>query len=226
MPKFSSTYQPKRKRPSIKNVDFSKTNASKLTRLTEEQYNALNQKELLGLTKRAYELAEKRVKAINKKGLESIALQRYFGGTLPSVPTTETSIQQLRRKFASMQRFLKAKTSTAQGITKYYDSQAKRIFGPDSDEKLDHDTAKRFWDAYNEFMHQNPIYLDDSDRVRQTIARMSFWYKRDYTAEDLGKILKRMEETVRDPATTRSYLRTAETAYTGTSDWDLDDYDW
>lgn len=226
MPKFSSTYQPKRKRPSIKNVDFSKTSAAKITRFTEEQYNVLNQKEILGLTKRAYELAEKRVKAINKKGYESIALQRYFGGSLPSVPTSDTSIQQLRRKFASMQRFLKAKTSTAQGIKQYYESQAKRIFGPDSTETLDPETAKRFWNAFNEFMHQNPIYIEESDRVRQTIARMSFWYKSDFTAEDLSDILKEMEGKVRDPAATKTYLRTKKTFYTGESEYDLDDYDW
>ena len=224
MPKFSSTYQPKRKRPSIKNVDFSKTPATKLTKFTEEQYNVLNQKELLGLTKRAYELAEKRVKAIDKKGLESIALQRYFGGKLPTAPTSETSIQQLRRRFASMQRFLRAKTSTAQGITKYYDSQAKRIFGPNSEEKLDPDTAKRFWNAFNEFMHQNPRFIDESDRIRQTIARMSFWYKRDFTAEDLKDILDEMEEKPSDPTTKKSYLRTRESSDEGTSKGNLDDY--
>lgn len=226
MPKFSKEYQPKRKRPSIKGLDYSKMRADKITRFTEEQYNKLNQKELLDLTKRAYQLAEKRVAAINKIGYQSIALQRYFGGSLPSVPTSETSIQQLRRKFASMQRYLKAKTSTAQGIKKYIESQSKRIFGADSEEVLDPETASRFWNAFNEFMHQNPIYLDDSDRVRQTIARMSFWYKRDYTAEDLKNILTEMEGTVRDPAAAKSYLRTATTSYTGASDYDLDDYDW
>ena len=226
MPKFSSTYQPKRKRPSIKNIEFSKTPATKLTKFTEEQYNVLNQKELLGLTKRAYELAEKRVRAIDKKGLESIALKRYFGGKLPAAPTSETSIQQLRRRFASMQRFLKAKTSTAQGITKYYESQSKRIFGPNSDEKLDPDTAKRFWNAFEEFLHQNPRFIDDSDRVRQTIARMSFWYKNDFTAEDLSNILKEMEGKSSDPAAAKSYLKTRGLSYTGGSDLGLDDYDW
>lgn len=226
MPKFSSTYQPKRKRPSIKNVDFSKAPAAKITKFTEEQFNKLDQKELLALTKRTYELAGKRVKAIEKKGLESIALQRYFGGHLPPVPADSTTLQQLRRRFASMQRFLKAKTSTAQGIEKYYKSQSKRIFGEDSKEELDPDTASRFWNTYQEFMHQNPIYLDDSDRVRQTISRMSFWYKRDFTAEDLDEILKGVKNNVKDPAVTKSYLRTRGNSYTGGTEISLDDYEW
>lgn len=228
MPKFSSTYQPKHPRKPITSASIPKMRSDRIKNLTVEQYKGLSDIDLAALAQRAFTLAEKRVKNIQKKGLTSPALYRYFAGGLVE-PKQTSDRASLLHQFAQLKRFLSAKTSTVQGIEKSAKSISSRIFGPESEEEFTSEQASRFWAAYREFMNQYPAYYDESARIQQMLGTMTFWKKRDFNAQDIDEMIERLEGRKR-PFTpyggseTRSYSFGGSTYGTTTTELDLDDF--
>lgn len=229
MPKFSSTYQPIRRKKPISASQIPKMSSKRLKNLDVEQYRELEEPEMRALAKRAYELTSKRVKQIEKKGLESPAYNRYLSGQLEK-PSPSDDRSSLMRQFASMKRFLAAKTSTVQGIQKQQKSVSARIFGEESDEIMTSSQSKRFWSAYQEFMHQYPSYLDQSERIQQMIGAMTFWKKRDFNANDIDNMIETLEGKKREftpygGTETRSYSFGGNKYGTSTTEeLDIEDY--
>lgn len=185
-----SVSAPKRRKPLS---DFEKMRSDRLLSISAEELNKLTKEQLLSATKRAYELAGKRVRAIRKKHLYSPAFEAYFRGRMPTLPISADRVSKLRHEFAKLHQFLSAKTSTVKGIEELKINEARRIFGDESQVMSD-EQRRRFWAAYEEFMNQNPDYLygRESERVQQMLAEMGFWKRRSFTANDLEELLNKL----------------------------------
>lgn len=229
MPKFSSTYQPVRRKKPITASSIPKMRSDRIKNIDVEQYRALADPDLLSLAKRAYTLASKRLKSISKKGLESAAATRYFPSGLAE-PKLSDDRASLLHQFAQMKRFISAKTSTVQGIQKQQREVSARIFGPESKEEMSPEQATRFWSAYKEFMNQYPAYYDESLRVQQMLGTLSFWKKRDFTVQDIDDMIERLEGKKRSftpygGSETRNYNFGRSRYGTTTTELDIDDYE-
>lgn len=83
---------------------------------------------------------------------------------------------QLLMEFARYSKFFRDKTSTIEGINEVNLDQDKRIFGTDTAGKplfrMNDEERKRYWAAYDEFIHQNLdlVTMFGSDRIQQAIA--------------------------------------------------------
>jgi len=151
---------------------------------------------------RAVQLAEKRIGQIERNDLFSPALDKYIGDTPVTdfLPSEGAKRGTLQHRFAVVQTFLQAKTSTVQGIRKVAQERNERIFGVQSTKTTetgfkDTEEERRYWHAYNEFMHQNSQFYAESTRVQQMLGKMTFWRNREFTARDLNRLLSRMEES-------------------------------
>ena len=201
---------PKRRKPLS---DFEKMRADRLLSISAEELNKLTKEQLLSATKRAYELAHKRVRAIRKKHLYSPAFEVYFSGRMPTLPISADRVSKLRHEFAKLHQFLAAKTSTVKGIEELKINEARRIFGDESQVMSD-EQRRRFWTAYEEFMNQNPDYLWGQlyKEVMQSLGELNFWKRRDFNAQDLKDLLNKVGPSDRVYSDS-----TTEEGYNGTS---------
>ena len=185
-----STVTPKRRKPLD---NFEKMRSERLLSISAEELNKLNQKQLFSATKRAYDLASKRVKNIQKKHMYSPAFSTYFNNEMPSAPSSSSKVSQLRHEFVKLHQFLSAKTSTVKGIEELKRNEARRIFGDESQIMSD-EQRRRFWTAYEEFMNQNPDYLWGQlyKEVMQSLGELNFWKRRDFNAQDLKDLLNKV----------------------------------
>lgn len=145
------------------------------------------------LEKRLYAAAQRRLNTVYKQGLRSYAAEKYFGAERPSKPSGSSSIYALKHRVTVLKEFLNAKTSTAAGIKKVFKEEEIRIFGKNGLGFQSEEERQRFWNAYMEFMHQNPRFYDQSSRVQQFLGRESFWRNRTFTASDLNRIVTEMD---------------------------------
>lgn len=179
--------------------DFSKLRSRQIINM---DIASLSNADISKVLTRAVQLADKRIKAIERKNLFSPALDKYIGDTPVTdfLPFEGAKRGTLQHRFAVMQTFLQAKTSTVQGIAKVANERNERIFGVQSTKTTetgfkDIDEERRYWHAYNEFMHQNSQFYAESTRVQQMLGKMTFWRNREFTARDLNRLLSRMEES-------------------------------
>lgn len=173
---------------------ISKASLKDLLSLSAEDIGRLTKKEGISLEKRYRKAAESRLKTIEKQGLTSYAAEAYLGAEIPQPSNAKSTIYSVKHKVTVLKEFLNAKTSTAQGIKKVFKAEETRIFGRGKGFETE-DERKRFWNAYMEFMHQNPRFYDQSARVQQFLGRESFWRYKDFTAEDLNRIMNNLDVT-------------------------------
>lgn len=178
----------------INGKSISRAPLSDLVELTPEDIGKMSKRESLTLERRLREATSRRMKSIEKAGMHSFAFERYIGDKLPEKATLSDSRQSIQHKIAIYHTFLEAKSSSVTGIRKVWKEQESRIFkrrgGFNSE-----DERKRFWSAYNEFIHQNPRFANryESTRVQQYLGEMSFWREGSYTADDLASLLDKMD---------------------------------
>ena len=162
--------------------------ASDIGKLTKAQSKALE--------KRYYKAAQKRLDTVYRQGLTSYAAESYLGAERPELSKRGATIHSVKHKVTILKEFLNAKTSTAAGIKKVFKEEEVRIFGKNKPGFQSEEERRRFWQAYMEFMHQNPRFYDQSSRVQQFIGRESFWRDRSFNASDLNRIVVNMDNDI------------------------------
>ena len=166
-----------------------------LLSLSAADIGKLTKAQSLILEKRYMKAAAGRLKTIEKQKLTSYAAEAYLGAEIPKASTRASTIYSVKHKVTILKEFLNAKSSTAKGIKEIYKSEERRIFGHEKGFKSE-DERKRFWQAYMEFMHQNPRFYDQSARVQQFLGRESFWREKSFTAEDLSRIVNNLDSNI------------------------------
>lgn len=171
--------------------------ARKIASMKPEKFQKLTPEEQVSVLSRAEELLIKRLKTIERKGLKNMAYayEKY----MPEIPEDYNKLNKYQTSyvFARFQDAIKAKTSTWQGITKVIKTEEQRI-GLDF---ATEDERYAFWHTYEEFMHQNPKYYDQSARVQQMLASMTTWRKANvygegskwsFTSQDISELLNKV----------------------------------
>ena len=166
-----------------------------LLSLSAADIGRLTKAQSLALEKRYMKAAAGRLKTIEKQKLTSYAAEAYLGAEIPKASTKASTIYSVKHKVTILKEFLNAKSSTAKGIKDIYKSEEQRIFGQGKGFRSEEE-RKRFWQAYMEFMHQNPRFYDQSARVQQFLGRESFWREKSFTAEDLSRIVNNMDNDI------------------------------
>lgn len=185
MPKKSSAFK-------INGKTLSKASLNDLLSLSAEDIGRLTKKQSIQLEKRLYKAAKSRLDTIYKHGMRSIKAEYSFGAEYPEKPSNSASIYATKHRVTALKDFLESDKSTYSGIKKFYQKEELRIFGERGAGFKSEDERIRFWRAYDEFMHQNPQFYDQSTRVQQFIGRETFWRRGEFTAMDLNNILTNM----------------------------------
>lgn len=147
--------------------------------------------------KSGYYQAKKSKKEFKKEKIISPAFESYYGKEEKFTIPQSASVQELWHEVWKSLKFVQAKTSTLEGAKQYWKEQNKRIFGEDK-KQMSQKQSIRYWRAYNEFMHQHQEFMDNSDKVQQVLGQMSFWRRRNYTADDLMEVLDKLNEEIED----------------------------
>ena len=174
---------------------FAKASLSDLLDLSAEDIGKLTKSQSIRLEKRLYKEAERRLKTIYSHGYRSMIAEYNFGDIHPQKPTEKATIYATKHRVTALKDFLENKRSTYTGLRKYYKEEEARIFGKSGFSFNSEDERTRFWRAYDEFMHQNPAFYDQSTRVQQAIGRTTFWRQHDFTADDLSNVLRELMKT-------------------------------
>lgn len=179
----------------INGKTISKAPLKDLLSLSALDIARLNKAQSRQLEKRYYKAAQGRLKTIEKQGLTSYAAERYLGDERPTLSTGASSIYSVKHKVTILKEFLNAQSSTAAGIRKVWSKEEARISraAETNIEWKNEDQRKRFWSAYKEFMHQNPRFIDESERVQRFLGRTTFWKYRSFTAEDLSNLVDALD---------------------------------
>lgn len=179
----------------INGKTFAKATLSDLLSMSAADIGKLTKAQSIRLEKRLYKEANRRLKTIYSHGYRSMIAEYNFGGEYPTKPSQSASIYATKHRVTALKDFLENKRSTYTGLRQYYKKEEGRIFGKTGSAFNSEDERVRFWRAYDEFMHQNPAFYDQSTRVQQAIGRMTFWRKHDFTAENLSDILGELLKT-------------------------------
>ena len=179
----------------VNGKSLSKAPLKDLLSLSAEDIGRLTKAQSITLEKRYMKAAKGRLKSIEKQNLTSYAAEAYLGAEIPKASTKGSSIYSVKHKVTILKEFLNAKSSTVKGIKDIYRSEERRIFGNGKGFQNE-DERKRFWQAYMEFMHQNPRFYDQSARVQQFLGRESFWREKSFTAEDLTRIVNNLDSDI------------------------------
>lgn len=164
-----------------------------LLNMDTEDINKLTKSESLSLERRLRRETQRRMSVFQKKGYTSKAFERYIGSSIPLVSAKTATRQKMQHNIAMYRTFLTAKTGSYSGMKQYHKEQELRIFGKGKGFESE-EQRKRFWAAYEEFMHQNPTHYDESDKVQKMLGSMSFWRNKDFSASDLDSLLDRVEK--------------------------------
>ena len=178
-----------------------------LVDLNDDELARLNKREYQELNKRFRRAAARRLNSVKKAYYVSYAAEEYFGGQeLPDLPPKNATRQKLQHSAISLKEFLKAETSTLKGIKNVLKREEARIFGVEQKDgtykivnkdlgfKTENE-RKRFWSTYMEFVNQHPeemIGARDSTRLQQFLGRESWWRWREFTADDISALVKKM----------------------------------
>ena len=183
------------RRRTFKPERIAKMSARDIMRIKDERLNTATANELKLIAERSAQLFLKRQKQIEKAGLSNFAFANKY---LKDVGFQFSSTRnELLRDVARYRQFFGAKSSTKQGIIKVMTEQEERLSNLAGQEiKFATDEERtRFWEAYDEFMHQHAEYdnKQGSDRVQQYLAQSGFWTKRGFTADDLIDLLNKVQ---------------------------------
>lgn len=168
---------------------LSRASLSDLLSLTAADIGKLNVKQSVQLEKRLYKAAEARLKTIYAHGYRSILAEYNFGAEHPTKPVEHPTVYATKHRVTALHDFLKNEKSTYTGLRKYYQKEELRIFKKKGAGFKNEEERTRFWHAYEEFMHQNPSFLYESNRVQQFLGRETFWRSRDFNAADFNSLL-------------------------------------
>ena len=177
----------------INGKTIAKATLKDLLSLSASDIGKLSKAQTRALEKRYYKAAQQRLDTIYRQGLTSYAAEAYLGAERPELSKRGASVYAVKHKATILKEFLNAQSSTAKGIKKIYKDEETRIFGKNKVGFQSEEERRRFWQAYMEFMHQNPRFYDQSSRVQQFLGRESFWRERSFTANDLNSILVDMQ---------------------------------
>lgn len=174
---------------------IAKMSARDILRIKDERLNTATANELKLLAERSAQLFLKRQRQIEKAGLSDFAFANKY---LKNVGFQFSSTRnEFLRDVARYRQYFGAKSSTKQGIIKVMSEQEERLSRLAGQEIkfADEKERTRFWQAYDEFMHQNSEYdnRQGSDRVQQYLAQSDFWQKRSFTADDLTELLNKVQ---------------------------------
>lgn len=90
-----------------------------------DTFNKLGERDLRAITSRLVSASNKRIRAINKRGLDSPAIRSLgtrtaFSTKLPKGTDIKQRVNKLRQEFSRARKFLTMKTSTIGGARKYH----------------------------------------------------------------------------------------------------------
>ena len=177
---------------------ISKMSIKALLDLDWDTIRQFDTKQSLSYEKRLRVVTEKRLKTIKKYKEYSGAAETYFGKVgIPEVSTSKSTRNEMQRKIATYKDFLESKTSSLTGLRKVRKEAEKRIFGTNKKGEPKYkftnlEEERRFWKAYEEFMHQNSIYFNQSFRIQQFLGQETFWKTRDFTQSDFNSLLVKL----------------------------------
>lgn len=185
--------KPKIERVYLNGKTFAKASLSDLISMTAEDIGKLTRDQSVRLEKRLYKETKKRLDTIYKHGFRSIIAEYNFGDAYPEKPSNKPSIYATKHRVTALHDFLSNDKSSYTGLKKFYAQEEIRVFGEKGAGFKNEDQRTRFWHAYEEFMHQNPIFYDQSTRVQQFLGRETFWRHRDFNSADFNSILTKMQ---------------------------------
>ena len=187
---------PKKISLKINGKTLSRATINDLLSLSDRDWSRLDKEQGIRIENKFRKEAERRLSIMQKHGMRSFAFERYFGDELPSLSTRASSIQSVQHHLAMYRTFFESKSSSYKGAREIYKQEENRIFnretGSRRKEFRSEEERKRFWTAYQEFLNQNPVYQYESTRVQQFLGSESFWRKRDFNADDLSSLLKKL----------------------------------
>ena len=142
---------------------------------------------------RLTKFAKPRVERIQKRGEYSKAYYYNIPQGIPKTYSTSTR-NEIQHNIKIVKGFLEHRTSTITGIKAERKETSARIFGVDKRgrpkyEFKNKEEERRFWSAYSEFIHQNPSWALQSDKVQQFLAQETFWKTKDFSQSDFNTIL-------------------------------------
>ena len=185
--------KPKIERVYINGKTFAKASLADLVSMTAADIGKLTRDQSVRLEKRLYKEVKKRLDVIYKHGFRSIIAEYNFGDMYPQKPTEKPTIYATKHRVTALHDFLNNDKSSYTGLKKFYAKEEMRVFGKKGAGFKNEDQRTRFWRAYEEFMHQNPVYIDQSTRVQQFLGRESFWRHRDFSMADFNELLTKLQ---------------------------------
>lgn len=145
--------------------------------MTWEQLNRLGESDFRQLTARLVSASNKRIRRLEKttRGTSSFAYQTVEErGRMFS--TKNKDLNQLRNEFSTARGFLRMKTSTVKGWTKYRKQTEERLKSEITGEDLDWSdkTWSKYWKVYRRFeeMHGGSLKKGDSDRIQKMLMEI------------------------------------------------------
>ena len=113
-----------KKKKSIRTIDVTGLSINDITGIDLDTFNRMKEKDLRAITSRLVSASNKRIRALEKKGISSPAYQSLgtdtrFSTKLPKGTSKEQRVNLLRQEFSRARNFLASKTSTISGYKSY-----------------------------------------------------------------------------------------------------------
>ena len=162
--------------------------------ISPEEFMQLSKEELKARVQILASAGNKRLKRAQEKGFSSPSIEAVL--KKGKFSTKDKSFAQLRNEFIRAKQFLQSKTGTLGEFNKFK-RHALAQLTKESGIKITPEQFDTFWRAYEEFMHQNSIYFNQSLRIQQFLGQETFWKTRDFTQGDFNSLLVKLntEET-------------------------------
>lgn len=108
-----------------KTVDVTGLSISDIMNMDIDSFNKLNEKDLRAYTSRLVSASNKRIRALNKKGIDSPAVRSLgtrtgFSVKLPKGTDKTQRVNKLRQEFSKARKFLSMQTSTIRGAKAHH----------------------------------------------------------------------------------------------------------
>ena len=115
-----------------KTIDVTGLSIDDIMDIDIDTFNKLGERDLRAITSRLVSASNKRIRAMEKRGINSPAVRSLgsdgtFSTKLPSGVSTSQRVNKLRSEFARARNFLQMKTSTIKGF-RSYEKQVKEEF--------------------------------------------------------------------------------------------------
>lgn len=155
-----------------------------------DDFNKLSEKELRKATKILVDVANKRLKALNEKGIQSSAARGYASRTGGKFSTSGKSLNQLKAEFTRTKNFLQARTSKLTGA-KEAEKRMQKSLEARGVQLTDKKNVGRIFSLYDKLRERNPEIAEQG--MKYTVIRQIQQEQNDNPHLTDEQILKKTE---------------------------------